>query len=211
MKYRYTTGFTLLEMLVVLLLVGMLSAVLMQGFIYMAGIYSAVERRQQVLSQQQLLDGWFRDSVAGLVSGITRHSTLAESAEFNGKLDTWSGLSLSPLISKTAGVPHVIAWKIVVENGEASLSYAEAQSQTDLQWFELDRWQTESIYFSYLDHQGDWQAEFPKWKSGFSDDQQAILPAAIALSVDGIRYPVHSVARVYSNPYPYQEPSDSPL
>src|SRR5690606_26465244 len=180
-------GFTLLEMIVVLLLVGMISAMLMQGFIYVAGIFSSVERRQQHWQQQTLQRSWLQESVRSLTNGV--EGPLAEGHFFNGDEQGFTGLALHGL-SYAGGVgrPTRIQWQLVPDEQQGLLlSYREIklhQSQPnseDNPWYTVARWAKGEGRFRYFS-QGGWHERF----SGrpLPDQDNPVLPELIVLNVE---------------------------
>lgn len=163
---RQQAGFTLLEMMVVLVLVGLISAMLMQGFVYVAGIYSSVERRQQHWQQQMLQRAWLKESVRSLTNGVD--GTLAQPYFFQGDSQSFAGLALQGL-SYAGGVgrPLRVQWQLErdAEQGALFLRYRELKlgqesANTDENpWYEVGRWQQGQGQFSYYS-QGSWHSVF---------------------------------------------------
>jgi prepilin-type N-terminal cleavage/methylation domain-containing protein len=114
-----TRGFTLVELLVVLVVIGLISTVLLTGFervldirLRLAGFLDGVEA-------PVLVADWFRASVGGLVA-----DPVAGPGRFAGTARRLSGLSLAP-VAAAAGVPTRIAWSVVYneESGRSELRY----------------------------------------------------------------------------------------
>lgn len=148
---RHQTGMTLVEVLVVLILVGFLSTLLMQGVGYVLSTYHSVERFQ-FLSSKSLLKGfWFRYSVESMIPAWDLDR------QFRGDERSFQGFSLSPLGS-TGHLPTKVSWQIV--NGEVEntqLIYQEAGLDT---WSILDL-QGIAIRFRYKDLAGVWHKRWP--------------------------------------------------
>lgn len=203
-------GFTLLEMIVVLLITGMISALLMQGFIYMAGIYSAVDRRQQVLLSNQLIQGWLGDSVRGLVNGIdsATEGEYYKGPPFRGNETGFAALNLHSL-SNAGGVmrPIRMEWKLQRTNaGELELLYEEERSaQATPDTFTARRWPRGTGRFSYLSN-GQWYSEFPLPSASWGSPNQLLLPDAIRLEIDSPRAPLYTILRPGSGRLPYSRP-----
>lgn len=166
LRLRRQSGFTLLEMMVVLVLVGLISAMLMQGFVYVAGIYSSVERRQQHWQQQMLQRAWLKESVRSLINGVD--GTLAQPHFFQGDKQGFTGLALQGL-SYAGGVgrPLRVQWLLErdVDQGVLFLRYRELKLAKDSvdgdenPWYVVARWQEGQGQFSYYS-QGDWLPSF---------------------------------------------------
>lgn len=205
-------GFTLLEMMVVLLLVGMVSAMLMQGFVYVAGIFGNVERRQQHWQQQLLQRSWLQESVRSLTTGVD--GALAQPYYFNGDGQGFTALALHGL-SYAGGVgrPLRVQWKLERDAEQTlSLLYREIglhQSTPNTEenpWYVVAQWPHGHGEFRYYS-QNDWQMSFsgrPLPQRGNSS-----LPEMILLTIDaGPRSWEVRVATGFS-PFTYQPPSDN--
>lgn len=203
-------GFTLLEMIVVLLITGMISALLMQGFIYMAGIYHAVDRRQQILLSNQLIQGWLGDSVRGLVNGIdsAAEGEYFSAPPFRGDETGFAALNLHSL-SNAGGVmrPIRMQWKLQRRSsGELELLYLEERSaQETPDTFTARQWPRGTGRFSYLSN-GQWYSEFPLPGANWTTQDQRVLPDAIRLEVDAPRAPLYAILRPGSSRLTYTPP-----
>jgi prepilin-type N-terminal cleavage/methylation domain-containing protein len=113
-------GFTLVELLVVLVIVALVSGVLLSAFERVLDIRVRLATFLDGVEAPVLVVDWFRASVSGL---------LADSAEgqdrFAGNPRGMRGLSLAPLNS-AAGVPTRIAWTVTFEaaTGRSYLRYS---------------------------------------------------------------------------------------
>lgn len=197
-------GFTLLEMLVVILLVSLLASLMMQGFIYMAGIYSTVERRQTQLQTQELLEGWLRDSVQGLINGID--GDLSGAAEFIGEESFFSGISLTPLGYSAAGAPYPVEWRLEQNDSVLRLLYGETAPGTETQWYILREWPNAQASWSYF-YNGEWYRSFPERRRSAINPNEPALPDAIALSVVGLRQPFDMIIAVNGANAVYRAPT----
>lgn len=197
-------GFTLLEMLVVLLIVSLISALLMQGFLYMAGVYGVVDRKQKALQSNQLSIGWLKDSVQGLVNGADGSAWKEYSAQpFTGSESGFEGLGLVAL-STAGGVvtPLIVGWRF--EGGssdELSLVYSERRfGRADADHHVVRRWPRGVARISYL--VGDqWHANFP-----VAQGQHDRLPGAIRVEVNSPRAPLYVIVRPGVSTGPYIAP-----
>lgn len=186
-------GFTLLEMLVVLLIVSLVSALLMQGFLYMAGVYGVVDRKQKALQSNQLTTGWLKDSVQGLVNGADGIAWKEYSAQpFTGTDSGFEGLGLAAL-STAGGVvtPLVVEWRFEGgSSGELSLIYSERRfGRAEVDRHVVRHWPRGVARISYL-VADQWHANFPP-----AQGQNDRLPGAIRVEVDSPRAPLYVIVR----------------
>ena len=194
---RYSTervrGFTLLEMLVVLLIVSLVSALLMQGFLYMAGIYGVVDRKQKVMQVNQLSGGWLADSVQGLVNGVDGAAWVAYSGKpFSGTEQGFEGVGLAALTTAGGVVsPLIVEWRLVGDSsGGLSLVYGEQRlGRSEEDRHVVRSWPRASGRFSYYSA-GKWYERFPIGGEG-----ARILPDAIRIEVDALRAPLQLIVR----------------
>lgn len=203
---RPSAGFTLLEMLVVVLLVSLLASLLMQGFIYTSGIYKSVERRQALAQREELLNGWLRDSIHGLISGSDGEA--AQKIYFSGNQESFSGISLGALSGRFPGLPVVITWSIERTAGSSVLVYNESPLYGgSAERYVIREWPDSRMQISWQYLQdGGWQQSFPARTSAFKRDNKNLLPRAISLYVDSLPTPVEIVIGVRASPLRYAPP-----
>jgi prepilin-type N-terminal cleavage/methylation domain-containing protein len=111
-RWRQGAGFTLLEMLVVLVIVALISGVLFTAFERMLDIRLRLAAFLEGVDVPTLVGGWFRDSVEGLVPDVNGGAD-----QFAGSPRQLTGLSLMP-IDGTAGVPTRITWELDYQAGD---------------------------------------------------------------------------------------------
>lgn len=206
-------GFSLLEMLVVLLLVSMLAGLLMQGFIYMSGVYGAVERRQKMSNSQQLLRDWLKGSVQGIVNNVD--GRFASRVPFEGDQDYFRAISFKPLASVDFQGPtrtyaaYKIEWRLEHSAQTLRLMYGEALlAGGEWQWYVLREWPGAEASWRYWSN-GQWYESFPVQGVGMDmGSQQLYLPSGIALTVKGLRVPFEVFIALNSNPARYRPPQE---
>jgi prepilin-type N-terminal cleavage/methylation domain-containing protein len=103
----YSGGFTLVELLVVLVIIGLISGVLLTGFERVLDIRLRLGEFLDGVEAPVLVADWFRASIGGLVPDAPDGPD-----KFIGAPRKMIGLSLAP-INATAGVPTRITWQIV--------------------------------------------------------------------------------------------------
>lgn len=146
------TGFTLIEVLVVMILMGLITGVLFQ----------ALERAYQInerfgislasVQQGQMATDWYRQSINGLFPDFADGTHL-----FQGKPQRLSGLSTNP-ISTESGAPTPITWELKTRPADniTELIYTEGSLQTQLM-----SWLGTESNFIYLDEKGEPHTSWP--------------------------------------------------
>jgi general secretion pathway protein J len=116
------SGFTLIEMLVVLIIVGMVSAIIFSSYQRVLDIRMRLVAFLDGTDAPTLVAGWFRGSVEGLLPDQKDGADV-----FAGTPRRFVGLSTAP-IDGTPGVPTRIAWELVFDAASArtALTYRDA-------------------------------------------------------------------------------------
>jgi general secretion pathway protein J len=169
-------GFTLLEMLVVLVLVTMLSGILMQGFTY---VLQLRVRFLQQLDQQQvgkLQQHWFRSVTSNIAPAPKGHAD-----SFRGKATAMQGLTLASLSGK-AGTQAPFEFRLEENEEGSELRY---RLEEEKEWV-LVKWHEQGATFAYLDAKGKWYEQWPPARQSVSQ-----LPMAIKLTVPAYPQPVY--------------------
>lgn len=144
-------GFTLIEVLVVLIIVAIISGVLFQA---LEQAYRLQERFGMELfkvQQGSMATDWYRQTVQGLQPDYPDGRNL-----FHGEERAFSGLSSNPL-GDDYGAPVPIVWKIRSnqQTGATELVYIEEKQETPIL-----SWRGKEARFTYLDEQ---QASHDSW------------------------------------------------
>lgn len=169
-------GFTLLEMLVVLILVSLISVLMMQGFSFVVGLHERIRHQLIMLQDIELREQWFRSVVRAMHIGRS-----SDNAAFKGDAFSFSGLTLQPL-DGLLGMPTNIHWRIERTNAVSVLTYQQGDD-TPVSVFE---WSLTSPEFRYLDAQGQLQSSWPPGASSglpfdlFTNGDQK-LPKGVAI------------------------------
>ena len=177
---RRSQGFTLIEILVVMVLVALVSGVLFQA---LSQAYRLKERFGTELfnvQQGQMAADWYRQSVNGLYPDYPDGDNV-----FKGSAQEFSGLSTNPL-SEDYGVVTPVRWKIQGQraNGVSSLVYV-----TDKQETPLFSWRSDEARFVYLDDQHEPHDQWPPAVGKFPQ-----LPSQIQVHSKEGREPLRLVA-----------------
>ena len=175
---RSARGFTLLEMLVVLLIAGMALALTSQALGQYRRANDRVAESTQAGREYRMAERWFRDSVMGLhaVDDSTQVVTLTREGlsplAFRGDERGFSGFTLLPVLSGQ-GVPTRQSWTIEPNRyGQDTLALEEDGKRLTIPFPD-----TGLIQLSYLDAKGDTHSQWPPAEGEFPH-----LPAAVALT-----------------------------
>jgi prepilin-type N-terminal cleavage/methylation domain-containing protein len=160
-------GFTLVEMLVVLVIVALISGVLLSAFERVLDIRLRLAAFLDGVDAPVLVADWFRASVGGLVPDAETGRN-----RFAGTAHRMSGLSLAPL-NAAAGVPTQILWEVVfdADAGRSYLRYRNGEDRT----MTIASWPGD---YGGLHYCGDDLACHDSWPL---DDRSIQLPALIRL------------------------------
>ena len=146
---RREEGLTLVEMLAVLVLVSLLSALLIQGVGHFLGQYAATKRIHREASLAALREHWFASTVQGMVP-----SRLA-ARQFAGDASSFEGVTLQPL-ARRPGVPVRARWSIGGDTSNEVL-YTEEQG---VAWTVYASHHV-GLAFEYADSARQWHARWP--------------------------------------------------
>ena len=169
-------GFTLLEVLVVLVLVSLTMTMLMQGVLYTLQLRTQFLVQQQRLRENFLPESWFRSSSAALAPAR------ADSPEaFQGDRAGFRGLSLAPLLGEP-GVPVRIEWRLTSNDGQQLLQYRQEDREDVIA---VSAWpEAAHVELDYLDGNGRWSERWPPPTTPASGSQSPpLLPAALRLQI----------------------------
>lgn len=192
-KFRLS-GFTLVEMLAVMIIVGMMSTIFLQA---LDRVYRLQNRFGVELFNAQrgaMSIDWFRQTVQGLLPDY--YSDGAN--KFSGSTHEFSGLSTNPL-SEEYGAATGIKWKITFDQnaGKTQLIYIDSQDESV-----IAEWQGGTARFIYVDdkleqHES-WPPRLGMWPQ---------LPKLIRLEIVDAADPLVIAATPLGSPVP---PPESP-
>ena len=119
---RRAQGFTLVEVIVVLVIVALISGTVLAAFERVLDVRLRLAAFLDGTDTPNLIAGWFRESVAGLIPDVPQGS-----GEFKGTARRFSGLTLAPL-NGMSGVPTPVVWQLEFKDdtGRTYLTYQAA-------------------------------------------------------------------------------------
>ena len=176
MKFKKATGFTLLEVLVVLLIVSLISTMLVQGISMVLSLRYRFLAQLNCQQKDVLQSHWFRE----VCTAFTPEQSGAGGI-FAGTGKQIHGLSLAPLLGKP-GVATQVDFNLERKADEMVLSYREDGGEP----IDIGRWPAVEGTFNYIDAEGRRRDQWPP----ASLDTAAQLPDAVMLRVDSARGPL---------------------
>lgn len=160
-------GFTLLEMLVVLVITGMVTSLLMGGLLQVMRLQAHFESEAFNTQLGAMHRDWFRQTVNGLIPDHPHGLHL-----FRGEARQLQGLTLSPL-DLPEGTMAPFAWSLAFDRSrdETSLRYGLSDAPAT-----IISWTGNSGSFEYIDTEGNSHDTWPPFLG-----QWPQLPSAIRL------------------------------
>jgi general secretion pathway protein J len=159
---RNQKAFTLVEMLVVMVIVGLLITVIMQGFGFSMGMYQRVVRVQKNAYSEVLAYNWLRSTLGSQVAMRPKDRGL------EGGINSLSTFTYEPLVEQ-GGLKTRIEWQLLQSGDALALQYLEG---TKL--FTVYRWPESTGQFEYQDEKGQWINRWPPEKSDLPPLPQAV-------------------------------------
>jgi general secretion pathway protein J len=144
-------GFTLVEMLVVLVLTSLIGMLLLEGLIYTLHLRSRFLEQLDDSQTGILQEYWFRSTIAGIITDYEDGEHI-----FQGQSRELSGLTLAALDMK-AGIPTSFAWQLQYADGITTLRYQNSQGD----YWEVAKWSGDSGGFQYMSRDGEWHKQWP--------------------------------------------------
>ena len=160
-------GFTLMELLVVLILISLLMTTLMQGLSY----FLKLKERGSVLvlmqQKSQMQESWFKM----LIQGLTPYQSFAEKY-FKGNKMELVGQTLTTLTSPSASIEDI---HLTLEQTSTTIKLIYKERKHE--WV-LGEWLSNQAYLSYQDQQGTMHDSWPP-----KGDDVTQLPALVKLHI----------------------------
>lgn len=149
-RFARMQGFTLLEMLVVLVLVSLLATLLIQGVGFFLGKYALAKRVHRDASLAALQQHWFSSTVQAMVPSDV------EARRFAGDASSFEGVTLQALDAEPA-LPVRARWSIAVDDASEIVVYTQEGRE---RWTVLVAGE-EGLAFQYADLAGQWHERWP--------------------------------------------------
>jgi general secretion pathway protein J len=163
-------GMTLLELLVVMTLLAMVSALLVQGFSSALALYERMQRRQSEAAPLGLAFHWFADTLAGA------QAELDPPRQFHGDATGLSGITHRPLVG-APGQANRFGWRIEQgAAGELQLVYWQEEA---LAWVVASWPPGSEASFVYRSLQG---APVSRWPDQ-PEAEDGRVPGAVLLEI----------------------------
>ncbi len=187
-------GFTLIEMLVVLLIVGIVSGLLFEGAAQLMGMQARLERQLTRLRGEALRADWLRQVVQGLQPDYQDGK-----GTFKGTQSGFSGLTTNPLSAGYGGLqPFAVALVRDAARNTMLLRYGNEDKAPALL-----TWPGGQARLRYLDDRGeaheDWPPPLGRWPQ---------LPKAITLEGGSDGAPWLIAAAPFGPAWPIPRPRD---
>jgi len=145
-------GFTLVEMLVVLLIVGMVGGLLFEGAAQVMGMQARLERQLTRLRGEALHADWLRQAVQGLQPDYADGKQI-----FKGSPRGFSGLTTNPLSAGYGALqPFVVTLRHDAAHNSMLLGYGSGSSASVLL-----SWPGDQGRLRYLDARGEAHEDWP--------------------------------------------------
>lgn len=200
-RMKRDSGFTLLEMLVVLVLVSLISMLLMQGLTFVFQLRTQFVNQINDLQQGALQEYWFRSSVRSLFPASKNSAYI-----FTGEKDHFAGLTMASLHEET-GMPAPFQWTLQPQQDKTILYYYPDLIKQPTSKWQIMEWFGHEGQFQYMDANGAWFEAWPPTKFGLTTQ----LPEAILFTAKRRQQKVQwlvSVIGVKEAPIPINQQFD---
>jgi general secretion pathway protein J len=160
------SGFTLLEILVVLVLVALVSTIIMQGFYFATSVQARIKKQLIEAQTGSLQENWFRETVRSVQPSFDKSKNA-----LTGTATELKGVSLTTLYGQT-GIPAITTWKLK-STGTTSSLYYKINTRPEIK---VATWNSTEVKFKYADAQGELHPTWPP------NDKTSGLPKGVLIS-----------------------------
>ncbi len=188
-KLSAISGFTLLEMLVVLMMVGLISTLLMQSLVFGLNGFERLSVQLANNRSTRVVEFWFRSTVASLAPNEEK-----EKNTFNGSSNGLYGLAFRTLKNNDL-IATPMGWHVGERPG--TLHYVDENNRT----IPIYSFREPSLSFVYISKSGQ---RFNQWPPN-SFDTYTQLPAAIVLIMGEGKQREEWYQSINSSLYAYKE------
>lgn len=176
-------GFTLLEALVVLVITGLISVVLVQGFGLLLSARTSVQDKIVAVDEALVEQNLFLEPLRGVVPDYPDRPHM-----FIGEPQRLHGLTARPLQARAGSpVPFTLTITYERQTNRTSLTYQEDNTEPMI----IGSWEGEKGAFAYRDIAGAWRDTWP-----VQDDQKAPQTPWLIRISKGTGFPANLVASV---------------
>jgi general secretion pathway protein J len=177
-----TRGFTLLEVIVVLTITSLISAILMQGLSLILDTQSRVSTTIASNRSKNLEYNIIKTPIEALIPDYLGGKNM-----FQGKDQVLSGLTLQPLRGlNMAPTAFKLSLEYFSQRDSTALIYKEANFKP----IELTSWKGKKGQFLYLTNKGNWENS---WKTTNSRYDQVPRTIGLSTEADNIKYIVRII------------------
>ncbi|MSO97519.1 MAG: hypothetical protein EXR11_04765 [Rhodospirillaceae bacterium] len=153
-RHGHARGFTLLEVIVMLMVVSLVSVVLMQGMSLVLRLRTNLSDQMVDLDQMMLKRNYIRQPLQGLIGDFADGKSL-----FRGEPKRIAGLTTQPLFRRS-GRPTAFALTLEfnARDNENILHYQESADDPVI----IAQWEGDEALFKYIGIMGQWDDVWPR-------------------------------------------------
>ena len=167
MRNAQTSGFTLIEILVVLVITGFIVTILLQALHQVFRLQTHFGSEIFHTQNGAMYSDWFRDSINGLMP-----DEKSGKQQFRGEARRMSGLTLSPL-DQDSGTLARFVWRLEFDRNQSltSLYFGDAEAKQPQQ---VLAWRSNNGRFVYIDAQNEAHDSWPPFLGSWPQLPQAV-------------------------------------
>jgi general secretion pathway protein J len=190
-------GFTLMEVLVVMVITSLISVVLVQGFSLVLAARTSVQNKIVGLERIVMERNIYLDPVRGILPDYKDRPNT-----FTGEARKLKGLTIRPLNGRM-GTPVGFTLALDYDSARNQMVLIYQEQGFDAQ--EIGRWEGQTGNFAYRDLKGDWLEEWPP-----EDPTAQQTPWLVRLTM-GEEFPSMLMASIIGSHQRYVRIQDTPM